>query len=457
MALIHRCSPLLFALTALVPRGALAEGDAAAETVALEEVRGPNAGAPLRVFQGLRAGLEEAGLRVVYGTALEKAARKAGARNRDLARAAAAGAGFSVIGEVKAEKGGFVAEARCLAVPSGDERAAARERYASAKEAKAAGKALAAALLDGMDEPSEPAPRVVVPSAPARIDSEAARPVESAPVEAREVPPPAPAASVEITAEDAPAGPAGPEESLLRIGLAVGTQAASAYTVTVGAQATGLAYELSPLFRVGVGAELSIPGTGLGLELSLGLAPVAFSIDVEPQVSPADPGGVFLDGALALSYALTLSRFGAAREGALVLRPLLGAGYAQLSVEGQGDNTVVVGYRALDLAGGLALDARLSRRLALELEGRFGYVVAFSETPASTGEAGGGLALRVGGRARYWLNDGVGVFVGAQYRFQRIGLSGEGTRVTFVDDPPLVGATVFTSDLQLVGGAAFAF
>ena len=429
--------------------GALALGapaTASGETAAVPPIAGPKPAAAAKLAGGIAAGLEAGGFEVVSSARLAAAAKKARAEKASPEAAAAAGAEILVLVELTKSKTKWVAQARALSSAGGEELARQRKAYRP-KEAQKIGREIGEALARAARSalaPPPPPPRAVKPVAPEPEEpAPRAVPVEEKPV------------AVAALAEPGAASQ-GPEDAVFRLALGAGTQVASAYTVAVGAQVTGLAYTLSPLMLIDVAATVSVPGVGLGATFDFSFVPVRYAIDVDPPVDPAEPSGRFMNLGGTAFWTIPLARFGDGEEGMLFVAPLLGGALTSMSAEPQGENTVVVSWNAFDLSGGVRLGVRASRELAFEVDGRGGLVLGYGESPATTGEGGSGLSLRFGGAARYWMSDNFGLFLGARYHYQRVGLSGVGTRTPFVDDPVLQDATVFSGDLKVSAGLLLA-
>jgi hypothetical protein len=259
------------------------------------------------------------------------------------------------------------------------------------------------------------------------------------------------------------------ESKVLQLTASIGTQMASAYTVTVGSQSTGLAYRLNPLFLVQGGARVMLPDLGLGLELGLSYAHVSYNIDVSPVVhadkcteamSMASPGscgpsGAFFNFSALAFYQLTVTRFGANQENRFFVAPLAGVFYTSLSVDKQVPVTVVVGSSAFapSLGGRFGV---IVGAIEVEAVARANFVVSYSESPFTTGGSGGGFGLLVGAGGRFWVTENVGVGFNVGYDFMKIGLKGDGTRISFMGDPQLTNASVYSSDWKAALGAIVA-
>ncbi len=397
-------------------------------SVALPTAEGPKTGAPAKLTKALAGGLQAQGIAV--NTV------------RDLESAESSGSDFVAILKITKVKKKHTLDVR-LNRGNGTLVKTLRISYKGKADAAAIGAGLAETLAEVIKAeappPAPPPPKPVVRSEPPP-------------------PPPPPTSTIKpdvATKTEAPSKVAlGREDRLFRLQLGFGTQIASAYTVAVGGEVTGLAYDLSPLLLIDASVLLQIPNLGLGLDLDFSFVPVKYSIDVDPPVDPSEPGGRFLNVGGDVFYKLRLARFG--EGGSFSLTPLLGAGYTSLTVESQGENTVVVSWSAIDAHLGARFGIQISEAAAIELDAKGGLVLAYSEGPTTTGDSGSGLSLRVGGQGRYWLAGPMGLYLSAVYHYQKIGLSGEGTRTPFVGDPELIDASVFSGDFKLSGGVVLA-
>lgn len=234
-----------------------------------------------------------------------------------------------------------------------------------------------------------------------------------------------------------------PERRVLRVTAGLGSRLYSAYSVRVGDSVTGHAYSLDPLLSADIHASVVIPSTSLLIEGDFRFLPVSFEIsDIQPPVTPSDPGGQFIDVAGGVGWRFDLASVG--DDGHLTLTPLLGVDYEALLVDEQGPNTVVLAYSTFALGGGARLGVELPPGLGFDVEGKAGAIVGFSESPSTTGADGSGVRLEGRVRGRYWFLDQLGLQLAFRYAFRSIGTSGPGTRAAFENDPPLSDAEVQT-------------
>jgi hypothetical protein len=242
------------------------------------------------------------------------------------------------------------------------------------------------------------------------------------------------------------------DDKLLRATLGGGSQLSGAYTVASGGQTTGLAYELKPTGLVAAEVLFNVPSTLLSAEVGLAYVPMLYNIDVEPIVTPNQPGARHLDVAASLGYGF---RFSLIAEDNVELRPLVGVTYRSLAVQRQEPVDVLVGFQSIAPHGGLRAGLRIGD-LTMEALGLFRVVASYKEAPATTGNDGLGISFAVGATARYWIIDNLGAYVNVGYDFTRVGFEGPGTRVGFKDDPALVDASVYAEEVRLAFGVAAA-
>jgi hypothetical protein len=442
----------------------LAEARAASVAVSIKGAKGS---AEDKLDNKVRGQLAARGLEVVSERALQKAAKKARTEPDTVAAALEAGADLWISITIKKVKKKFVAQGKLVDVRSGKTLKSVKRSYKKASSAGAIGDLIGTELAEAAlgratigggeavagegddnddaaddDEPKQPSQKVV-----------RAQPEESEPV-ARATPEPTitpkdeeKGASASTTIDRGGPSLVGGEDRVLRLLIGAGSQVTSAYTVAVGPQVTGLAYKLTPLILLDAGVAVQIPNVGLAFELGLSFVPVKYQIDVDPAVMPAAPKGRFLDVGGGALYKLTLARFGGGEQSRFFVAPQIGFQYSSLSVEAQEPYAVVLSWSSVAPYAGAKLGVVLDA-LALELDARFKFIVSYGEAPDSTGDGGSGTGFHVGAVVRYWMSEHFGVAFRAAYDFSRVSFSGEGSRTPFVDDPPLLDASAYSSDLR---------
>jgi hypothetical protein len=435
--------------------------------VAVAKVRARATAKPDKLETGIRAGLGAVGTLAVTSNALAKASRDVAVKADSPEGARAAGADYLIrVKMTAAKKKKFVAEAELVRASDGEVVEKTSRTYAGPK-ALATGKTigrLLGAKAKELGKIAAPAPEAAPPPPVAKT-----KPISpdapDEPVEPEDPEPRTKSVAIEPKEDDDDKATAktevggekdrsGREDGYLRAGVAGGGQFASAYTVAVGGTPTGLAYTLTPIGLVNAHVLVRIPQIGIFFGGRFDFSPVKYEIDVTPPVEPPDPSGRFLSAGGHVGYGITIDLADAFR---LRISPLIGVAWDSLSVQEQGDNTVIVSWSAIDFNGGLDLGFILFDALVIELSGRAGYVLSYSEKPTTTGDGGKGFDLLAGFAIRYWIIDLLGLYVEGAYGYQKIGMKGTGTRVGFIEDPPIVDATIFSADLKLAGGVMFGF
>lgn len=423
-------------------------------TVAVPKMRGPKKAGVDKAARAIEAELKNSGYRVLGAAQLREAADESGEGAASVATAKAAGADVLLLGRASRKKKRYILTVDLVDVSTGDVVQSAEYKYRSGKKAGKGGRVIVRKLdasiaeivqrnTERNAERSRPVTPVVVPEAPPPPP-----PVTSAPKE--ETP-------AEVVAE--PEAPTDGAKPIVVFRLGAGSQVLTAYTVSVGPEPTALAYRLSPLLAIGVGARLQIPSTGLAIEADFSFSPVKYALDTDPAVEPAEPAGSFIDVGATIGYSFQIANLG---EGStLGLEPLVGFQFESLSVAEQ--------VQAADqtplsiVVGSTAIAPHLGTRLlfdfgAVELQAdlRLRIVASYSEKPAKTGDSGSGLGVYGGLDGRYWISDLIGLSMALGYEFTKVGFSGTGDRPVFQNDPDLIDATVFSSNLSVGLGVLLA-
>lgn len=417
----------------------------------------------------IRGQLANRGLEVVAERAIQKAAKKAKTDPHTLAAALEAGADLWINVSIKKVKKKFVASGKLVDVKSGKTLKNVKRSYTKAASAGAIGDLLGTELAEaalgrgatgdvatggddegGDDEEEKPARAVRAPAEEEPIAR--TEPAREATVTPKDEAKPT---GAQTSVDRGPSSANGGEDRVLRMLIGAGSQMTSAYTVSVGPQVTGLAYRLSPLILLDAGVALNIPNIGLGFELGLSFVPVKYQIDVDPAVDPAAPKGRFLDFGGAALYRIVLARFGDGEASRFYVAPQLGFQYASLSVEAQEPHAVVLSWSSVAPFAGARLGVVLDA-LTLELDPRFKLVVSYGEAPDTTGDGGSGIGVGIGATGRYWVSDHFGMSFRLAYDYSQVSFSGKGTRIPFAEDPALVDASAYSSDLRASVGVVLA-
>jgi hypothetical protein len=449
--------PAIFGLALLFSSSALAE-----VSVAVAPVSGPKRTGAVKIGKAVRTKLTQGGLQLISDRALAGAAKKLGVSPAPPQAADEAGADLLVVVSTRKAGKKLVAGGKLIDVSSGKVLRTVEETYKKGGAANA-GAAIGGELAN-VAASFKPAPRAAarsresVPASRSRAIAAKDEGEVEAPREKRAAPAVIPkdevkGGSAKVAAPSADSGSG--ESKVLRLSFGLGTQLASAYTVAVGGQSTGLAYNLNPLYGVAGGARVAIPSAGLSLDLGLSYVHVSYRVDVTPAVTPTNPSGRFLDFQAVLAYELMLSRFGAKEEKRFFVAPLLGVVYRSLSVERTVPDAIVLSSSALAPRIGGKLGLMLGS-VALEAIGAADLVVSYNEEPEKTGQNGTGLGLSIGAAGRYWLSETFGVSLSGGYEYMKISMSGPGTRKPFVNDPQLLNASVFSGDWKMTLAAMLA-
>ncbi len=444
-ATLTRVFGALLAASTLIPTSAPAW--ASEGSIAMPRVRGPKKARPKTLGRVMRGVFEDAGYTLIDKKALVAAARIVDAAASSSEAAAEAGADLLVTASVKRRKKRYVLTVRLIDPENGEVLTKESKRFKGRKAGKRTARQLArkllplaAELMAEKFEPEPPPPVVVAPEPEPEPELEP---------EVEATPDPGTEQVAEVTPAEAKAPP------IVEISVSSGTQVGTAYTVSVADEVTALAYRLSPLALINIGARVNIPDTGLGIELLANIAPVKYSLDTEPAVTPADPSGVFANVGLLLAYDIPLLTFG--ESGALSLEPVVGEVVEMLNGTGeQMPHSIIVESMAVTTHVGVRPKLKFGDAFDIALDARLRIVAAYIENPNTTGDGGFGIGAWVGGKARYFVTDLFGISAELGYEYTQVGMSGEGNRAKFVGDPPLVNATVFSSAFRVALGLTLA-
>lgn len=442
-------------IISLSPIGALE-----AATVALPKVSGPKKAGTAAIEAAMKKALASAGHRVVSGKPLAAVAKRTRQPVTSPEVAKIAGADFVLVVTAKKEKKGFTAALTLQAVSDGSTVHEGSESYANAKAAKAAAGRLVVGALQILEKKPPPAPVAEASPPPAPEEDVPIKPSagRTSTPPAREEEPPEMESSPEPVAEArAEARPSGDERAapILMLTAGAGSQALSAYAVTVGDTVTGLGYALTPLMLIAGTLRFNVPSTGLGVEADVAFAPAKFALGGvnNPTPDPVEPTGSFLDFGAALLYRLQLT--GSGWGDGFALEPLVGFRFSSLSVQEQAP-AVVLSASGIGLEFGARPVLAVSRALEVFADLRFRLQLSYTEKPTTTGQDGSGIGLRVGGGARYWIIPKLGLALDVGYAFASVGLKGNGDRQLFQNDAALIDASTKSSSLRASLGAVLA-
>lgn len=428
-----RLSALPVALLLAGPAGAALADPA---LILVEKAKGPKGSFCERVEEGAKRTLAGAGLNV------QELKLKKGQDAGALAKAQGAQAWVHL--ECTAQKKKTTAKVEAFWGADGLSFAAAAEPYAGKADAERAGAKLAEGVVEGLKRASTPV----------------ALPTGAAPPPADPTPPPrdpTPAPAPPPVVAEAKPEPKASLRPLIEIAAGAGTRAAGAYSVVVGGNSTRLAYNLGALLLIQAAARFNVPSTGLGVEAVFSFSPVKYDLTgVQPPPTPGDPSGSFLGIGGTLYYRLVLSGMNEGKKTGFALEPLAGVMFESLSVTAQTPALVLSSSAIVPHFGARGV-LRVTDSLELLLDARFRLPLGTSESPNKTGDPGLGIGLSVGGGAHLWLTSFLGLGVDAAYEYASVSFSGTGDRQRFMDDPPLVNASVATSALKVNVSALLAF
>lgn len=249
----------------------------------------------------------------------------------------------------------------------------------------------------------------------------------------------------------------------VELGVGLGTQMLSRYTLSVAEGPTALAYGTSPLFLISPIVRVRLSGIPLWFLLQGDIAPVGFLLSTDPPLTPEVASGAFLGLGFRAGWVFEL-------VGSFTLAPVLGLRVESLGVDPQtatvlaDDGTpavtafdVVLSARALVPELGFEARYELTPDLQLALEARFRLIASYAETPAASGDAGSGVGVVIGGGAEWSLRSWLALELQLRYQYSAVSFSGVASRVAFADDPPLVDASADFEDLKLTLGPRFRF
>lgn len=402
--------------------------------ILVEKAKGPKGSFCERVEEGAKKTLAAAGLNV------QELKLKKGQEAGALAKSQGAQAWVHL--ECTAQKKKTTAKLEAFWGADGLSFAAAAEPYAGKADAERAGAKLAEGVVDGLKRASTP---VALPTA-------TPPPAAPTPPPRDPTPPPAPAPVAAAKPE-----PKASQRPMIEIAAGAGTRAAGAYAVVVQGSSTRLAYSLDPLLLIQASARFNVPSTGLGVEASFSFSPVKFDLTkVVPAPTPGDPSGSFLGIGGTLYYRLVLSGMNEGKKTGFALEPLAGVMFESFSVTAQSPALVLSSSAIIPHFGARGV-LRATDSLELRLDARFRLPLGTSESPNKTGDPGLGIGLAVGAGAQLWLTSFLGLGLDAAYEYASVSFSGTGDRQRFIDDPPLVNASVATSALKVNLSALLAF
>jgi hypothetical protein len=278
--------------------------------------------------------------------------------------------------------------------------------------------------VEPVEEPIAESPPPPPPQAVERLEhpgwvtAEATEPEETR----TKGPPPAASTDPVVAIETTPEPAEDPTPSLGRVRLGGGS--GWLRSVAVSAQAleedSALSYTLGPTSLFELGAEIVIPGIGLGTIVDLGLRPVRYSIDTGTG-DTSDPRGLIFD-----MFTMLIYRLGFGSNG-LALLPQVGARVSLATIE-EHPQDIIPATTTVALLGGLALRIPIGDLLEVEAGGHGGWIPVYSERPTDTGRSKGGFTAGGHLAVRFWLIAGIGISLDNRIGFDRLSFEEKPTR-----------------------------
>lgn len=251
--------------------------------------------------------------------------------------------------------------------------------------------------------------------------------------------------------------PPPPEEvdpaEFVRVGVAGGAGVLRSYTLATDEGSSALSYTLDPLSMLAFDFELIVPRANVGLKIDSTFRPVAYSID-RGEDGTAFPSGLLIDFNGAVNYHAEV--LGSGRNAVRII-PNAGVRVAAANVEQHLGNVIPSATMVGVFVGG---DARYPINELFEIEGgaMFGLIVAYDETPLTSGDANGGFM--VGGHVgmRVWVTPYLGITFDNAINYDAITFSSVPDRPLPPDEVGRVSdASITIFDVRSSAGVAFRF
>ncbi len=212
--------------------------------------------------------------------------------------------------------------------------------------------------------------------------------------------------------------PRSPPSSTLRIGVSLGSGVFRDYAVSSDAGDSALSYDVPLVFLLGLAAELDLPYTRFGLNLSGIVRNVTYEIAADGGDS--NPGGLLIDIRLDATYRLLLTR-------KISLLPQAGLRFSRANVDDHAESVVLsttvlapfVGLRAVwGHIGGIQGSAGFD----------LGLITTYNESPGRTGDSPVGLTTGFDLGGRLWLSDAWAITGDTRVSYDQLGFSGPPNR-----------------------------
>lgn len=239
---------------------------------------------------------------------------------------------------------------------------------------------------------------------------------------------------------------------IFRAAIGGGAGLLRTYSLSSGSVDTSaLSHQLDPLSLVAAEIEVAIPGVGLALFAAGSFRPVRYDLGIGEEGENA-PRGSLIDARAAIGYQIPVAGEGLET---FKITPRVGGRFGFYSVQDHPGN-VVLSANTIAVGGGVG--ARMPVNEVLEIDAGIdaGYVVAYSERPATSGESAGGFSVAGDLGARIWLTTGVAIAFDNRFTFESVSFTGAPTRqLPAGEQTQLTDATVSTRDLRTTIGIAF--
>lgn len=243
-----------------------------------------------------------------------------------------------------------------------------------------------------------------------------------------------------------------PSKEIFRAGLGGGAGLLRTYSLSSGSVDTSaLSHQLAPLSLVTAEVEVAIPGVGIAFMAGGSFRPVRYDLGIGEDGENA-PRGSLIDARVALGYQIDVAGQGLET---FEITPRVGGRFGFSSVEDHPGN-VVLSANTVSIGGGVG--ARMPVNEVLEIDAGIdaGYMVVYSERPASSGDSSGGFSLGGDLGARIWLTSAIAIAFDNRFVYESVSFTGPPTRqLPAGEQTQLADATVSIKDLRTSIGLAF--
>ncbi|MCA9552588.1 MAG: hypothetical protein KC933_21320, partial [Myxococcales bacterium] len=200
--------------------------------------------------------------------------------------------------------------------------------------------------------------------------------------------------------------------------------------------------------------EVIVPKVPVTAILRGAFRPLRYDVAPGNGADVAQPSGLFVDANLMVGYHLPLAGRG---RRAYRLIPLMGARLG-LNQQGRDAGDLLLNSTLIAVQGGLLARLPFNDVLEVNLGAEGGYIVSYSESPATTGSKGTGFTVAGDLGARIWVSDMIAVAIDNRFTYEQVGFGGTPTRrLTATDQGNVEDASLSTKDLRSSIGIAFRF